>query len=381
MYNPKTIKERIIRYIEMGHNFNKKNMNYGSLYIQGRPGIGKSDVIKQICEENGYGLKVVYMSILPIEKLTGLPQPNGEKGVIWSRPELVNFDDVLLSPKDEDKPMILFLDDAHLINRQYQNYLFELLIYRQINNWKLGENTIIILAGNKPDDNANFQPILAPVVNRISFCELTNNVKNWSEFAASNNVSMDVISYLNFDDSLFIGEPLESYPWPSPRSWTYFGQELEFLSNKNVELNIEELTDIANGYVGKDAALSFIKYHKLYKKWNKKHVLSDKFINGIDKYDIIDVFSALVKCYMDILNEYLDNRKIDKYFQSLESLVKLFTNIILNQKLKTVMPVVLQIILVDMKNRKNIDKEISNKTISMILENETISNIVYDLIV
>ena len=43
-------------------------------WLSGPPGIGKSEVIRQICKEESWGLRVVYMATIMLEQITGLPK-------------------------------------------------------------------------------------------------------------------------------------------------------------------------------------------------------------------------------------------------------------------------------------------------------------------
>ena len=63
------------------------------LAIQGAPGTGKSDIIREICEENNWVLSVKYLSNMSLEQITGIPC-KVEQGstAVWTKPELFNFD-------------------------------------------------------------------------------------------------------------------------------------------------------------------------------------------------------------------------------------------------------------------------------------------------
>ena len=195
------------------------------LWLSGPPGIGKSDLMRQFCQQKGYGLKVVYMATLMLEQITGLPMVqdagNG-KQVRWSCPEIFNFDVLEIAPANSNVPIILFLDDAHLCNRQIQAYLFQLLTYRTIHDHRLPERVAMVLAGNRSTDRADFHEILAPVANRIFFVDLRPDVDQWTrDFALQMGLRQDVITFLQHYPEYFLGTPMESQAWSSPRSWTY----------------------------------------------------------------------------------------------------------------------------------------------------------------
>ena len=107
------------------------------LAIQGAPGTGKSDIIREICEENGWTLSVKYLSNMSLEQITGIPcKVESGSTAIWSKPELFNFDmpeyatDEYLNGDETVKnsiPKILLIDDFHLADR-IMRYLFRIRV-------------------------------------------------------------------------------------------------------------------------------------------------------------------------------------------------------------------------------------------------------------
>jgi len=184
MQNSLNISE-VIPYITRHMTISRESAgNSGSrsiLWLSGPSGIGKSDMIRQFCRKRGYGLKVVYMATMMLEQITGLPLVRENKNgnsIRWSRPEILNFETLEISPAANDSPIVLFLDDAHLINRQIQAYLFQLLTYHTIHDHRLPEQAVMLLAGNRSVDRAGFQEILAPVANRIFLCSFSPTLIN-----------------------------------------------------------------------------------------------------------------------------------------------------------------------------------------------------------
>ena len=306
MQNSLNISE-VIPYITRHMTISRKSAgNSGSrsiLWLSGPSGIGKSDMIRQFCRERGYGLKVVYMATMMLEQITGLPLVREKKNgnsIRWSRPEILNFETLEISPAENDSPIVLFLDDAHLINRQIQAYLFQLLTYHTIHDHRLPEQAVMLLAGNRSVDRAGFQEILAPVANRIFFVQLLADVDQWIEdFAVPMNIRQDIITFLKHYPEYFIGTPRESEAWPSPRSWTYASQTLD-VSGKDLNENI--LFTVLTGHVGTEAATKFIEYHKLFAKWDPNQILFVGKIPAIDHLNKIEAYALLSACVAYLLS-------------------------------------------------------------------------------
>ena len=250
------------------------------LAIQGAPGTGKSDIIREICEENGWTLSVKYLSNMSLEQITGIPckVENGSTA-IWSKPELFNFDmpeyatDEYLNGDETVKnsiPKILLIDDFHLADRIMQRYLFQLLTYKSLNGYKLPENTAILLAGNRNTDKALANPIPAPVCNRLMFMEVKSDCMDWlNNFAIKNNVRGDITSFLYREGDVYLsGEPLESGAWASPRAWTYLGYQMDAYEQSFGSIPLDALRHMANGLLGPEYATKFIEYRELFAKWD-----------------------------------------------------------------------------------------------------------------
>ena len=223
----------------------QNNIASPKLFIQGKPGIGKSDIVKTFCEQNGYALVVKYMSNMLYEMMTGLPIAETLKvgaEAQWSKPNLFSFTNFAYKPENDQPfdinktPIVLFIDDVHLCDKNTQKFLFQLLTYRSINDYTLPNNVVIILAGNRIIDKAGAHPIPAPICNRLIFIDAICSSDDWvKNFAIKNHLRHDIITYIKqYGDSVLIGEPVESLPWPSPRSWTYLSQSLDNIKNCNL---------------------------------------------------------------------------------------------------------------------------------------------------
>ena len=164
---------------------------------------------------------IVPKSILELLKVTPKYIPDEEPlYTVWSLPDIMAFRNMRHIPSDNinggkfdlDKDIIvLFLDDVHLVNKTMQSYMFQLLTYRSINGHKLPDNVVLVMAGNRSNDKAGFQQMLAPITNRIYFLDVHANIDKWiKNFAAMYGVRTDIMMFLQHNDSCFIGTPMEN---------------------------------------------------------------------------------------------------------------------------------------------------------------------------
>lgn len=242
--------------------------------IVGSPGCGKSDIMRQICEENGWGLAVKYMSNMDLCQITGIPcQVKDGEDAKWTKPEIFNFTNLDYKPEkyEEGKTItILFIDDFHLCDRVCQKYMFQLLTYKSINGYHLPKNTAIILAGNRNTDKALANVIPAPVMNRLAVFEVTAEATDWlKNYAFKHGVRDDITSFIHTKGDIFLSQtPVESVPWASPRSWTFLSEQMNSYEKNIGPISLDVLRVIATGLIGPEFANEFIAYRELFAKWN-----------------------------------------------------------------------------------------------------------------
>ena len=287
---------------------NSKGISSPIIYLSGPPGCGKSSLMEQIAIKLDMSLNVKYLSTMLIEQISGLPIPSSDKKEYnWSKPEL--FSENSSKIKGNSSKTILFLDDAHLCSKSIQSYLFQLLTYHSIHDHKLSDSTIIILAGNRAQDRSGAQPIMAPIVNRLLFLDTVTTTENWvKDFAVSNGVRNDVISFLEFYPDLLSSEPLESASFASPRSWTYFSLSLDQLESEQ-EITTNDYLTLGRGHIGNEYAGKFTEYKKLFCKWNANLFFHGTPLPDVTTLSKIDNYTLMVS----IINELLKNLKIANY--------------------------------------------------------------------
>jgi hypothetical protein len=180
-----------------------------------------------------------------------------------------------VSKEMADIPVILFLDDAHLPDRSIQKYMFQLLGEKTIHKHTLPSNVAVVLAGNRAEDKAGFQQILAPVANRIRWIDVRYDLDGWvNNYALKNNIRLDVISFLQNNTESFYGVPLESAAWASPRSWTYASMEMDVFEEVHGKLDSEDAYCIVKGCVGREYATKFREFRDLLMQWEADKILS-----------------------------------------------------------------------------------------------------------
>ena len=192
--------------------FMKKDI---STFFHGAPGVGKSDVVRQIASENKMGFIDIRVGTLLPEDLTGIPVPDLEKRVAtWLRAEF--WPNV---QRDGEKGIIMF-DELPDANRQLQSCIYRVVLDRQIGDYKLPEGWWPVAAGNRREDRAAANSISTALANRFAHIHVRPDYDCWKIWAMQHDIDPMLVGFLGFrQDLLHSMEGANLLAFPSPRSW------------------------------------------------------------------------------------------------------------------------------------------------------------------
>ena len=289
--------------------------------LQGLPGIGKTSFMNKLAKDLGFHLYNV-SGAKPMEYFSGIPitdraiSENNEVGrAIWTQPEMIGKANAL----SKTKPVILFIDDIHLIG-EASDYLFELLLEKSLNNHKLNDNVFIVGASNN-SSLSGYEGFPAAIINRMMIIPVELEFSTWYK-----NVGIGLNTYVTTfmkTHPEFINEPENtSSPFGTYRSWT----ELAVLLNemyKGLDNNgiLEVTEDFSQSFVSNSSTLAFKTSILTQQKFNFESMLKSTKKIPKPKKGIVEqvIFSNVVKyCksakHFDKLKVLLeDTTKTDEY--------------------------------------------------------------------
>lgn len=239
-------KETVKRIVKFGISHGE---NPPPVFLWGGTGIGKSDIILQIVEELGMGPEESFIDLRlsqldPVD-LRGLPRLESKDYVEWAPPHFLPM---------EGKG-VLFLDELNLAPGTVQNAAYQLVLDRELGEYKMPERWVIIAAGNRPQDKAGVNPMKAPLSNRFIHWEVETDLEDWKDWAFENDIDHRVIGFLNFKpDLLYKFEEDAGHAFPTPRTWERVSDLLR--------IGLTDVKDIA-GAVGLGAAREFKAYVRM----------------------------------------------------------------------------------------------------------------------
>lgn len=232
------------------------------LFIEGSPGIGKTEKVKQFCREfkvDGKPLEIIdlRLSYYGIEELKGLPNFKGDF-TKWFPPDFF--------PRSGNG--ILFLDELSNAPMAVQGIALQLTLDRKLtSSYTLPDGWVVFAAGNKQSDRSLANRMPSALVNRFLKVELEPDIESFYNYGMLNDMSLMVLSYIRKfkPQHLYTFDPSKSKgndPFASPRSWESVSNFLKEDASAVLDLS----TGIAQGLIGEGVASEFVAYHKYYKK-------------------------------------------------------------------------------------------------------------------
>lgn len=222
------------------------------------PGMGKTSITNQICDELGVEMVVIY---------AGLEDVTMPKGIPWIAEDrksahFVPFD-VLERIVTATKPLVVFLDDFGWATPAVQSSFANLIAGVAPDGRKIPSCVTWIAATNRRQDKANVTGILEPVKSRFStILHLEADLEDFCNYAIDTNQPIEGIAYLRFQPEMLNKfEPsLDMVNSPCPRTW--------FSAFKFIDGDYDEDTrfELISGAVGQGAAAQFVAFLKMFRQ-------------------------------------------------------------------------------------------------------------------
>jgi hypothetical protein len=222
-------------------------------FLWGPPGIGKSDLVKQIGEESGREVIDVRLALWEPTDIKGIPYYNAEQGrMVWAPPAEL--------PTDPESTAIIFLDELNSAPPAVQAAAYQLILNRRVGTYILPRGVDIVAAGNREGDRGVTYRMPAPLANRFLHLEMKVDFDDWQDWATINRVHEEVVGYVSFakQDLNDFDPKSSSKAFPTPRSWTFVSDLL-----KDEDTDTETLHNLIAGAVGDGLAVKFMAHRKI----------------------------------------------------------------------------------------------------------------------
>ncbi len=236
----------------------------------GAPGVGKSQIIRQIGKKYGFKVIDVRLAQMSEVEIGGLIYPNAERTkTVWLSPE------ILPDEKRDGKNTILLLDEITSCTKRVQVAAYQLILDRRIGQYTLPEGCFVVALGNREDDDGVYIQLAGPLADRFEIHYIDVDFNSWkNDYALKYGVHPWVVNFLSYKpDALHNQVPGDSnMVFATPRSWDRVSDILKF--DSNVENRVIRNKIIGN--VGQTVGNQFIDYCK----HQKELVSAEDFLSG-----------------------------------------------------------------------------------------------------
>ena len=237
------------------------------LMIWGQPGVGKSyiaNVAARITEHIYHDIRLMVKERID---LMGLPIVTTDGRTSYATPDF-------LPPQDSPLKHMLNLEELPNAKQDMMTAIYELVLDRRIDQYKLPPGARIIACGNRLNDRGGVHRMLAPLASRFVHVELESNPEDWLDWAVDNDIDPDVLFFIKFhSESLNDFDPTrEEHAFPCPRTWANLSKIKPHIEN----LDEHSQRALYRGAVGETAATAFTAFMSIKKELpHPKSVLLD----------------------------------------------------------------------------------------------------------
>jgi hypothetical protein len=257
-------------------------------FLWGPPGIGKSDVVKQIGEQAGREVIDVRLALWEPTDIKGIPYYNADQGkMVWAPPSEL--------PTDPESTAIIFLDELNSAPPAVQAAAYQLILNRAVGTYKLPKGVDLVAAGNREGDRGVTYRMPAPLANRFVHLEMKVDFDDFQDWATLNKVHPEVVGYVGFaKQDLYDFDPKSpSKSFATPRSWVFVSELLQ-----DDDCDNETLSTLIAGAVGDGLATKFMAHRKIAGRLPKaEDILSGK-VKDLQIKEVSAMYSLTVSlCY------------------------------------------------------------------------------------
>ncbi len=269
--NPFNLQNNQLSYTDLAKELLKSGI---SPFLHGDTGVGKSARVMQIDPD----AKVIYLCNQSIDSINGKsvyipPVVKKEDGTVTVLREgmmqdkkptwLKTFEE---RASVDDNMHLVFFDEITNAPLAIQGFCFNIILDREVNGmWSLPKNAGVIAAGNEIDESISANELAEPLFSRFGHIYISDNLKEWLDWAVNNNIHPAIIAYMTFTNGVNLRTKYNGItPNADPRKWEMASKVLYETSN----------VSLLNGLIGEEVTKSFIAFCKT------KTISLEDVING-----------------------------------------------------------------------------------------------------
>ncbi len=300
-------------------------------FIWGPPGIGKSQIIADICKKNSWDVFDLRLSQTDPSEIKGMPYIDQKTG----KADFLRFESILPNP-NSDTPTILLLDEFPQASDMVQSAAYQLINDRKVGDYTLPVNSVVIAAGNREDDGGVFFEMPGALKNRFDHIELDIDFDGFVKYMGSKTYDETLVAYLQYNRKADTGKIYDYKPelnnFPTFRSWekaakkVQYGQDFSSAISdsvgQHISVDFEVFKELTKDIPDADQLVAKSTY---YEEVEKQLVACQKVGNTLLKEELRSKLSVTEK--WNHFNYFIDMRNpADKADKREELTILMLTN-------------------------------------------------------
>jgi hypothetical protein len=269
----------------------------GVVYLEGKPGIAKSAIVRSIADKMGYDYIDVRLSMVDETEVGLYPhlsEVNGMKVVDYAIPRW--------AIEANERPTIVHFEELNRASLSVRNASLQILLERCIGpRFCFNDNVLMVSSGNLgEEDGTDVEEFDSALNNRLIRVKHDLLLTEWIDNFANKNVIPVIVDYLKSNPEEYY-KFNEGGSYATPRSWTFFS---DFCKHKKAD-NIKSILDCAmkcgSSYIG-SSITKFIRYCE-----EIEHISINDILQRFE-----DVKDVIRKSNRSLKNELLSSLKNKK---------------------------------------------------------------------
>lgn len=210
---------------------NQQEHTVSTLYMEGKAGIGKSQIVRKIATK--YGAEICDIR---------LGENADPSDMLMKLPNLEQTDvvQIVLKSLPRKENSILFLDEIRHASEDLRHLAFQLCLdHRLGNDYHVPPGTTIVAASN-PTDETSTEELDSPLFDRFKYrIHVHENFNEWAEFIENKGYPFGsvVTSYLKNNKDSFHVKPEHGRIQMTPRRWEWVIQDMPNLKMIEAQMN------------------------------------------------------------------------------------------------------------------------------------------------
>lgn len=300
-----------------------KEVNRLPFYLEGEPGIGKTEIVKQIAEELGLGHVSFSLVHHTRNSLLGLPVikelEGGDKYTSYTMSEIIAK--VQAAVEEGYKEGILLLDEFPCMSETIMPAMLAFLQTKNIGTHHLPEGWVIILCGNPQEYNKTSRMFDAAIVDRIRKLEIQFEPRVFLNYGEQIGLHGCILDYLEEN-------PARAYHYEKDkgkmklvtcRGW----ENLSYMLKAYEEMELEITSEDVKQYLKYETvAVDFVQYYAQYtmglRKPDIKNILGGtnhpQYVKMLKNTGINKKWRSVKSIMMELKNRCEENNKRQTFF-------------------------------------------------------------------